>query len=586
MLTNLRIRDFAILESAELTLGPGLTAITGETGAGKSILIEALALVLGGRGSERVIRHGRDSAEIEAQFDGIDDHQVTAILEEFGIASENGTLILRRLIGRNGARRCHVNGRLVTASQLQRLAAPLCDLSSQHAQHRLLDKQSHLEVLDRFAGHVALRQQHEERYGAVLKLSGQIEQIEDRQRRHAERLDYLRFIHKELTDLAVKPGEFAELQLQLARVKASEALAKATAEAVTLLEEDRGARDALGRAARALSRFAALDPKIADWAERALDLSALAADLGGEIQSYARTLGRDERKLAQLAERLDALHRAFRKYGGSEAALLQRQSAAAAELDTDAAQLELSDLHRELTRQQAELSKITSELSDRRANAAAPFAQSVETVIRQLGMPAAEFRVSLLLAPELRASGNEEVEFYLRANKGEADGPLVEIASGGELSRVLLAVQRACSDAVWAHHNFASSDEIATVTCIYDEADAGLSGSTGLVLGRFLAEIGVRQQVLCISHLPQVAAAADTHIRVVKSESPDGRTRSSLQILDADERLAEIARMLGALEGDADTAVAHARQLLAQQRLPNVHAGMANGHSPRQAAAH
>jgi DNA repair protein RecN (Recombination protein N) len=561
MLTALRVADFAILEAAELSLGPGLTAVTGETGAGKTILIEALAAVLGGRATERVVRAGRETAEIEAQFEGVGP-TTAALLQELGIPDGDGSLVLRRVIGRQGARRCYINGRLVTLAQLRSVAAPLVDLSSQHAQHRLLEKDSHLETLDRFAGLTATRERHAQLHGEWRTLRDELTTLESRRQQQAERLDYLRFVHKELQDLDAKPGELADLQARLQRMKAAEALAKAVGEASGLLGDDGGARDRLSRAARAIGRFAHLDPKLTDLAERVREVEAQVADVAADLESYVEHVERDERQLTRLSERLDALQRAVRKYGGSEETLLARRKAVADELDGDTAELRVHELAKAVDAAAKTMRVLTNQLSQARRDAVAGLQDGVAAVVRQLGMPAARFRVALRFdaTADPGPFGCDDAQFFLRANAGEAEGPLHEVASGGELSRVLLALQRACNDAVRA-----AGDASTVVTCIYDEADAGLSGSTGLVLGRFLGEVAERQQVLCISHLPQVAAAADTHIAVAKSEV-DGRTRSDLRVLDEPSRVAELARMLGAVEGEGDTAIAHARQLLAACR--------------------
>jgi len=564
LLTTLHITNFAILESAELPLGPGLTAITGETGAGKSILIDALALVLGGRASEKAIRAGHETAEIAVQFDGALPVASKVLLAELGIDEGDGTLILRRVIGKS-VRRSYANGRLITTAQLRALAAPLCDLSSQHAQHRLLDPAHHLEVLDRFAHLGAARARHGDLHAAWRGLKQERDALETQQRAAADRLDYLRFVHKELAELDCKPGELAAVQTRLQRIKASESLAKTLGEAGELLGEDEGARGSAGRAARGLARIAGLDEKLPALQVRAEEIETLASELAFDIAHFARTLDRDDRQLASLAERQDALLRAIRKYGGSEEALLERAQSVAAELDTDTVDLRLAELAKALQKQSLLLRESAAALHEARSAARPGLEAAVTDVVRQLGMPAASFRIALesRTGSEPGPFGNDEATFYLRANKGENEGKLAEVASGGELSRVLLAVQRACSDAVFAE----GSHEDAAASCIYDEADAGLSGSTGLVLGRFLREVGRRQQAICISHLPQVAAAADRHIRVTKSES-GGRTRSVLSVLSEAERVTELARMLGTVDGEGDTALAHARRLLAEQRSP------------------
>ncbi len=568
MLTALHIRDFAILEHAELPLGPGLTAITGETGAGKSILLDALGLVLGGRASDKFIRHGCELTEVEAQFEAVADPRVLLQLTELGLVlDDQGTLVLRRVVGKGaGKNRCWANGRLVTAAQLRQLAAPLVDLCAQHAQHRLLEPDAQLDLLDRFAGLQALRQRCEALHGAWRQVTDAIALAEARERADAERLDYLRFVHKDLTDINPADGEYANLQAKIQQLRAADQLAKAVHEAVQLIDGDGGAREQLARAARVLGKLEAVDPKVAELAAQTRELEALAGDLGFGLASHGRTLHRDDRELARLSERIDVLTRAMRKYGGSEAAMVERLQQVTAALDSDGATIQ----RHEWTRQQAQLRKdwiaTADELAAARAVAAGPLAERIAAVVQQLGMPSAKLRLDLARHGDLPdARGWERATLHLRANLGEAEGPLAEVASGGELSRVLLAVQRALGDAAWSQAQLGHGAP-QLPTAIYDEADAGLSGTTGIVLGRFLGEIGERQQVLCISHLPQVAAAADHHVQVVKREA-DGRTRSSLQVLRGEERVAELARMLGIVEGERDTALAHARQLLGQQQV-------------------
>ena len=566
MLTRLRIADFAILEAAELPLGPGLTAITGETGAGKSILLDALALVLGGRATDKIVRHGREFCEVEALFDEVVDPLALATLAELGIPlDDQGALVLRRMVGKgSGKSRCWLNGRLVTAQQLKQVATPLVDLSAQHAQHRLLEPAAHLELLDRFAGQSGLRQDVEQAYALWRATATELEALQARQRQVADRLDYLRFVHKELSELGPRPGELAEIQTRLKALKATAQLLQVGAEATTLLEGAGGVGEQAARAARSLGRYVGSDDRLASLTDRAKELEILAGDLAFDVGAWQRTLPRDDRELGKLSERQDQLLRGLKKHGATEEALLAKLQAIAAEVDQDTTELRIDELERRLAKQYEHLQALALEISARRQLAAPALGERIADVVRQLGMPSAQVRVDLSLRELAAATGLDEAELYLCANLGEAGGPLRQVASGGELSRVLLAVQRALGDAAWSQAQLAGGG-VHLPTAVYDEADAGLSGTTGLVLGRFLGEIGARQQVLCISHLPQVAAAADTHVQVIKREV-GGRTRSELQVLDEQGRLEELARMLGSVEGEGDTALAHAGKLLASQR--------------------
>ena len=563
MLSLLRIADFAIIASSELPLQPGLTALTGETGAGKSILMDALALVLGGRGSEKSIRAGAAETEIEAQFEGPFDPEVLAALREAGLPDDAEALILRRVLARNGRSRCHVNGRLVTQAQLRSIAAPLCDISSQHAQHRLLEPAWQLDALDRFAGLFAgvtpLRPRYDRTWSAWRAAVAEVRTLQDAQKARADRLDFLRFVHEELTTLALKPGELAEIQAHLTRLKAADQIVKALAETVHRCDDEGGLRDQAVRLSRGLARVGQLDAKLMPLVERADEIAALVDELGRDVATAARHVERDDRELARLGERLDAILRAVKKHGGTEEALLARQAQVAAELDEDQSEVQLAETQARAETLGRETAALAHQLDQERLRHAPAMGDAITATIQRLGMPAAVVRVDVRKKDgEPGANGRTAVDVLLRANTGEGEGKLAEVASGGELSRVLLAVRRA---------GLQDTGDIALPVAIYDEVDAGLSGSTGLTLGHFLRDVAVGQQVIVISHLPQVAAAADTHVRVHKLET-DGRTHSRLDVLDDAGREAELARMLGSAGQSRETAVEHARRLLERQRGP------------------
>jgi DNA repair protein RecN (Recombination protein N) len=571
MLSSLRIADFAIIESSELHLTPGLTALTGETGAGKSILVDALALVLGGRGTEKAIRAGREQTEIEALFEGVADPEVRLQLRDAGLDDDADALILRRILTRTGRSRCYVNGRLVTQAQLRAIAAPLCDLSSQHAQHRLLDAAYQLEVLDQFAGlhtgEQALRPRYEKAWQAWRAALATKNRLLEQKKARADRVDWLRFVQEELAALALQPGEADAIQQKLGRLRAADQIVKALAEAAHRCEDDGGLRDQAVRVSRALAKLSGLDPKLASLAERADEIAALGDELARDLNQAARHVERDDRELARLAERQDAVLRAIKKHGGSEAALLERQAATARELDADSTELELADAERAERNLGGEVRELAIALHEARLQKAPGLAQQIAATVQRLGMPAATLRVDVHTrgAGELGPAGLDGVDVLLRANTGEGEGKLSEVASGGELSRVLLAVRRASLETARASLDTTQAGFLPTA--IYDEVDAGLSGSTGLVLGQFLREVARRQQVIVISHLPQVAAAADSHVRVHKAESA-GRTHSRLETLTSEGRLDELARMLGAAGQTRESALEHARRLLAGQSVP------------------
>ena len=518
---------------------------------------------VGGRATEKAIRAGREQTEVEALFEGVNDPEVRNALQEAGLEDDAEALILRRVLTRTGRSRCYVNGRLVTQAQLKAIAAPLCDLSSQHAQHRLLDAAQQLEVLDRFAGLFSgqnpLRPRYDQAWSAWRAALTVRNRLLEQQKARADRLDWLRFVQEELATVALQPGETEAIQQKLLRLRAADQIAKTLAESAHRCEDEGGLRDQAVRLSRGLVKLAGLDPKLAALAERADELAALGDELARDLSQAARHVERDDRELARLSERLDLILRAIRKHGGSEAALLERQAATARELDADSTELELATAEREERKTATEVQELALALQQARLARAPALAQSIATTVRRLGMPAAHLRVDVRArtGEEPGPLGFDAVDLLLRANTGEGEGKLSEVASGGELSRVLLAVRRASLE---------SGESLRMPTAIYDEVDAGLSGSTGLVLGQFLREVARHQQVIVISHLPQVAAAADSHVRVHKSETA-GRTHSRLETLDAAGRLDELARMLGAAGQTRESALEHARRLLAGQSV-------------------
>ncbi len=571
MLTTLRLRDFAIAEDLELTFNSGLTVITGETGAGKSILIGALDLLLGGRASERVIRAGAQRTVLEAQFDLAASPWVRAEAEIRGFEVEDDVLIVRRSIGRGGARRIWLNGALATVTDLRAVVGPLVDLSTQHQQNRLLNKATHLELLDRMAGLLPTRATYRTTWTAWREALSERAALQERQRAQGERRDFLSFCLDEIDAAATRVGEVAELDVAARRLRAADELVQSSLGAHAALLEDGGARDLMAPLSRALSRAAESDPALAALAARMDEVVSLVDDLGSDLERYAQTVDVDPQRLAETDDRLTLLLGLVRKYGGSEEALHQRRDAMAAELRREGEDAgRLAELDSQIPALAAETARLADVLSVARQGASGQIGVGVESVISQLGMDKARFCAEVVALPngEFGADGRDRVAFLLASNPGEPPHPLTEVASGGELSRVLLGLKRACAEA----------DPVSV--CVYDEVDAGLSGSTGVVLGRFLRELGDRQQVLCISHLPQVAAAAHHHVHVHKDVVRDGddieRTVSQAITLSEERRRGELARMLGGGPDDP-TAAAHALQLLSQQRAVSADAAPAGG---------
>ena len=549
MLSALRLRDYAIAAELALDFGPGLTAITGETGAGKSLLVGALELLLGARASDKVIRAGAQVAEIEALFQPIEQDEVRAALAERGLLGDDDALVVRRLIGAGGQRRTWANGRLITVAELRQLTRPLIDLSSQREHGALLAARLHLAVLDRAGGHGPLVEKYKGVWQRWHELRGAIETLAKARAEQARRADYLRFCADELDAAAAAPGEADGLHDELRRLSGAEELLRGTAALAAGLLDDGGARDILARVAVELRRLERHDSQLGERAEQADEVLALAEELGSDLQRYTQSMEPDPQRQAEVSQRLALLHDLQRKYDDDEAGLLERRQEIAAELaQADGHEAHLAKLRQELPAVQEQLAGLGRELIAARRGAAGPLVESVHGVISGLGMAEARLEVQFEAREgEPHVDGGERVELRLAANPGEPARPLVEVASGGELSRLLLAIKRACG-----------ADPVPV--CVYDEVDAGLGGTTGVVLGRYLSELGRQQQVICITHLPQVAAAADRQVHVSKSES-GGRVRTTATVLRAESRRRELARMLGGAV-DEGTALAHADALL------------------------
>ncbi|MSP90705.1 MAG: hypothetical protein EXR79_02685 [Myxococcales bacterium] len=574
MLTTLRIADFAILQAAEVTFGPGLNALTGETGAGKSIVLHALDAALGGKATDKIVRHGAARAEVEALFEAPWPAAVDELLAEMGAESDDGTLVLRRTVAAGGKSRAWANGRLVPVAQQRALGRLLCDVSAQHAAHRMLEPAAQRDALDRFAGlqgeRAALAALHRNWTDQRAALAA----VDARDRARADRLDWLRFVHKELEDLGLKAGELADIEARLLRLRAADRIARALQEAHGGLDGDGGAAATLHKAGRSLQKLAGAGRDIEEFAVRCRELHDLARDLAHDLAVAARAVHKDDRELGRLSERQDQLQRALKKHGGSEAAALTKLIDITAELDADADEQRRAELEHRLAALQKSLDAHATRLSDARHAAAGPLGQQVSALLHDLGMPAAELRTDVLTADgaDSGPTGRDTVTLWLRANRGEAGGALQAVASGGELARVLLAVQRACAGrdgpaagvATGAAGTELAAPPDAAPVAVFDEVDAGLSGSVGLKLGRFLRGIAAQQQVIVVSHLPQVAAAANVHLQACKAEAA-GRTRSVIASLDVPGRERELARMLGEA-GQGETALQHARELIAAQR--------------------
>jgi DNA repair protein RecN (Recombination protein N) len=556
MLRELRIRNLAVIETLAVPFEPGLNVLTGETGAGKSILVDAILLVRGARAQADAIRTDAESALVEAVFDTTSNAALRALLEGVGLASGEPDVVVRRELSRTGRHRAFVNDSPVTIALLERLGDCLVDVHGQHEHQRLLEPARQLDLLDDFANAEGLRARTADLFAKYHEAQAALERTRSQEREGAQREDLLRFQVAELAAARIQPGEEEALRSERRRLQHAGRLAAGLAEVDSLLGDDRdAAASRLDRAARILRDLGRIDPAIAE----PLPLLETAAVHVEEVLAVLRRLRdgleAEPGRLEALDERLDALSRLKRKYGDTEEAMVAFHEAAGAELERLSRHEEiLTEETRRVAELEAEVAAAAEALSSARTAAAARLAAAVQREVRVLGMERAyvEIGVERLGVSQMGARGHDRVEFRLSANPGEDARPLTRIASGGELSRTMLAVQAV----------LAARDGLPTM--IFDEVDAGIGGRTAAVVADRLAAAARGRQVLCVTHLAPVAARADHHLLVSKHVRA-GRTRATVRALAGAERVEEIARMLG---GQAVTEAArrHARELLAARQ--------------------
>ena len=555
MLLEIRVRNFAVIDAVTTSFGPGLNVLTGETGAGKSMLLDAILLIRGARAQSDVIRTDTDTATVEAVFEVTPRGPAAAVLDEAGLGLEQGQVVVRRELARSGRHRAFVNDSPVTVRLLERLGDHLVEIHGQHEHQRLLEPARQLDLLDRFADAEELRDRVGDLFVKHRTAGAELERARTAERDRAQREDLLRLQVAELDGARLRAGEEDELRVERRRLQHSERLSAGLTEAAALLHDDEGsAMSRLHRAARLLRDLARLDPAFATPADAVDGAGALLEDALAAVRSLRESATVTPGRLEAIDERLDTLTRLKRKYGDTEAAMLAFRAEASGELDRlGRHEAIVAEQERLLAELESELSGAAHELSKRRHEAAERFAGQAARELRQLGMERARFEIAVARAPltEIGPRGLDRVEFRLSTNPGEDVRPLARIASGGELSRTMLALKAI----------LARADRVPTM--IFDEVDAGIGGRVAGVVAQKLAAAAEGRQVLCVTHLAPIAARATHHVRVVKAVR-GGRTRVSAEPVSGDARVEEIARMVA---GDriTETARGHARELLGRQ---------------------
>ena len=550
MLIELRIRNFAVLEDMAMALEPGLNVVSGETGAGKSIVVKALAVLVGGRASTGLVRSRAERAVVEGVADVRGLERVEAALEELGMEADEDFLFLRREVRAGGRSRAWVNGSPTTAGVLRRIGSLLVDIHGQHEHQRLLSPAFQREVLDAYGGSRRQAARVARAHRRVADLEVRLADLEERRRELADRADFIRFRLGEIRAAKTRPGEDVELRAEEKRLANAEVLARETLELQALLHSgERAITDGLSRAATRLRRLSETDAALAPHAATLEDAYHRVADAAGELAAYGGAIDHDPARLDRLRERQAVLQALMRKYGPTLAAVIETGETLARELDElETGALDAAGLRRRLDDARAEWRSAAEELSERRRRAARSLTEEAEAIFPGLGLAGGRFLVELERRSKPAATGRERIRFAATMNPGFPPGPLARIASGGELSRVMLALKSVLADV----------DDLPTL--VFDEIDAGIGGVVAASVGARLAEVARGRQVVAITHLARIAARAATHFAVEK-RTVDGAATTRLKRLRAEERVREIARMLGG-DPDSESSLNHARALL------------------------
>ncbi len=560
MLTDLIIKNFAIIENLHVSFASGFNVLTGETGAGKSIVIDAVNLLLGGRARGEIIRTGEEEASVEAIFDLGAEPLLEHKLLDAGLDND-GELLVRRIVTRSGKNRVFINGSTVPLTQLRELVSGLVNIYGQHEHQNLQRTETHLKILDYFAGLQEPLAAYRSVFAGYQRLQKELSHLNLAEREQQQRLDMLGFQQQELLNAHLEVGEDDVLERERSILQHAEKLTAATVGGYeALYAGQQAACEKISVVADQLAALQQIDPQLGSLANTLQTHLYSLEDIAAELRDYSEKLDFEPQRQQQVEDRLALLSNLKKKYAPTLAGLLEYLDKITAELN------DLSDIEgrREQLRQQLQtqnslLVASGEKLSQLRAKGAVALAAKVSQELSDLAMPKADFSIRFVALTEPSVDGLESGQFYLAANLGEAAQPLAKIASGGELSRIMLALKRSVPE----------GDGIRTL--IFDEVDAGIGGEAATAVGEKISRLGKDLQVLCVTHLPQVAAFADQHYQVIKAEQ-NGRTTTRLEFLDPDARIAEMARMLGGAQVGQQTLV-HARELIENSRAKAVKQG-------------
>ncbi len=555
MLTELRVRDLAVIADVTLPLTSGLNVLTGETGAGKSMLVDALSLLRGERASTYIVRPGARRAVVEAAFDVAGSAGITAVADDLGVDVEEDRLIVRREINVEGRNRAWVNGSPTTVAALATLGRMMVDLHGQHEAQSLLRPAAQRDILDAFGEAGDERARVEAAFDAAARLREEERDLVARRDDVLKRADYLRHVVQEIEQAKPRPGEDEALSVEGKRLANVEELTRLAERLMELLEgaEEGAALQTLGQASKTLMQLERVDDSVERWRELLEAASANLEELALALREYAADIDVDPERLQEVERRRDLLYRLTQKYGSTIDAVLATGDEARQELDLlDTAHLDLDQLSERRAAAEVELQAATDALTAKRRKAAGRLAKAVEALLPGLGMPSGKFAVEVGPASPVTAAGADAVTFMVQLNPGLDARPIAQVASGGELSRLMLALK-----VVLAAHD-------AVPSLVFDEVDQGIGGEVALQVGEALARVAGSRQVLVITHLPQIAARATHHVSVAKRPKK-GIATADVTVQLGDDRVQEIARMLG--DAGDRVVVQHAQELLRKTRV-------------------
>ena len=534
MLTSLKIENVAIIESAAIEFGCGLNVLTGETGAGKSIVIDSINAILGERTSRDIIRTGAQSAKVYAVFEDVN-AKVRNFLDENGIDCEDGVLIINRTLSREGKNVCRLNGTPVTVSMLREIGSELIDIHGQHDNQALLSPEKHCGFVDSFAGNAEIIADYREKYGRLCEVRSKLKKLTTDESSKSQRIDFLTYQIDELEKAEITPGERDELKARKTLINNSQKVIESLNVAYEALKADGAGIDMITDAESEISDASAYMEALGEASEKITDIRYELEDIAETVRDAMSEVDFDQSELEEIDERLDLLYRLSKKYGNTEEEMLEYLEKAKTELDNIAfSEEKVKELQKQEKEALAETEAAAKKLTESRKTAGKKLSEAICSELEFLDMPNVRFVVKCDDIG-LTENGKDEIEFLISANVGEEPKPLAKIASGGELSRIMLAIKNVLAEA----------DGVDTM--IFDEIDTGVSGRAAQKIAMKLRSASKGRQVICVTHLAQIAAQGDVHLYISKSVS-DGKTYTNIKSLIEEDRVAEIARIMGGME--------------------------------------